>query len=124
MRRMRANWTDEKRQIEREKNAAHMRAWNATEHGKRMKRDQALRKAYGITLEQFEAMIAAQGGVCPICREKISAMVKGRNGAAVDHDHDTGQVRGIPCQPCNAALGTFGDNIETLERAIKYLTGG
>src|SRR5262245_36637897 len=61
----------------RKKHREQQRIWRATPHGKRMKRDLALRKAYGITLEQLEAMIEAQGGVCPICQEKISAMGKG-----------------------------------------------
>ena len=42
-------------------------------------------------------------------------------GCAVDHDHDTGAVRGILCRPCNAALGALGDNTETLRRAFDYI---
>ncbi len=107
------------------KHAERQRAWNATPHGKRKKRNSALVAAYGITLEQLEAMIAAQNGACPICLQPITAMGKGRNrvrdGCAVDHDHNTGKVRGILCQPCNAALGGFNDDAATLKRAFDYL---
>ncbi len=41
----------------------------------------------------------------------------------VDHDHDTGKIRGIICNPCNVQLGAFKDSIEELEEAIKYLRG-
>ena len=41
----------------------------------------------------------------------------------VDHDHDTGKIRGIICNPCNIQLGAFKDSIEELEEAIKYLRG-
>lgn len=105
----------------RAKHAAEQRLWRATPHGKRMKRDWALRKAYGISLEEVEARIVAQGGVCPVCLEKLSSMGKGRGGAAVDHNHDTGKVRGILCQQCNAALGSLGDDPETLKRGYNYL---
>ena len=110
----------------RAKHAAEQRLWRATPHGKRMKRDLALRAAYGLTLEQVEAMIAAQNSACPICLEKITAQGKGKNCCAVDHDHDTGKVRGILCQSCNAALGSLGDDMATLKRAFDYLknTGG
>ena len=103
------------------KHAEQQRAWRLTPHGKRMKRDGYFRKAYGITLDQMEAMIAAQHGACPICLRKINTMGKGRDCPAVDHNHSTGAIRGILCQPCNAALGTFGDDMATLKRAFDYL---
>lgn len=71
---------------------------------------------YGITRAEWEAMEMAQGGVCAICGRK-----PGARGLATDHDHDTGVVRGLLCIRCNAALGSFGDSIEGLQRAIAYL---
>jgi hypothetical protein len=120
--RYRDGLSEQRRAQIRRKNARRTRVWNASEHGKRMKRNRSLLTAYGLTLEQVEAMIVAQNSVCPICLEKITAMGKWRTGCAVDHDHDTGKVRGILCQPCNASLGGFSDSPATLKRAFNYLT--
>lgn len=75
-----------------------------------------LTNTYGITPEQYEAMLAEQGGVCAICRRKD----KGRN-LAVDHDHETGQVRGLLCQACNRAIGQLGEDPDRLDTAVSYL---
>jgi hypothetical protein len=117
-----ARWRAKDPEAARAKHAAYQRVWRATPKGKRMKRNSALVSAYGITLEQMEEMIAAQDGVCPICLQILNPMGKGRACAAVDHDHDTGKVRGILCQSCNAALGSLGDSPDALKRAFKYLT--
>lgn len=55
-----------------------------------------------------------QKGRCKICAEK---MVK----VNIDHDHETGRVRGLLCMPCNMGLGLFKDNIRRLAAAIVYL---
>lgn len=75
-----------------------------------------LRRSYGITVEQYESMLAAQGGVCAIC----GGPQTGKNWH-VDHDHETGEVRGILCHGCNHALGGARDNPDTLIAAAKYL---
>jgi Recombination endonuclease VII len=74
-----------------------------------------LKHRYGITMEEVEALLAAQGGACPICRA--------RPPTHVDHDHTTGQVRGILCFGCNGGLGQFQDNVNWLIRAVIYLLG-
>lgn len=75
-----------------------------------------LKQAYGITVEEYERMLEAQGGVCGIC---------GKSGdekfLSVDHDHETNRIRGLACRNCNAGLGNFKDKIENLESAIAYL---
>jgi len=71
---------------------------------------------YGITLEIYNQMLKAQGGVCAICHKEDS---KG-NHLSVDHDHSTGKVRGLLCGRCNLALGGFSTQ-ELLEGALKYL---
>lgn len=76
---------------------------------------------YGISLEDFDSMLAAQGGVCAICGTD-SPRGPGRR-FCVDHDHKTGEVRGILCMPCNTALGGFGDDPSKLQSAINYLEG-
>jgi hypothetical protein len=67
------------------------------------------RTKYGMTLEERNTMLA-QG--CRICS---------RPATAIDHDHDTGEVRGPLCDGCNRGLGMFEDNPALLERAIAYL---
>lgn len=74
--------------------------------------------AYGITHEEYDALLKMQGGVCALCGRPPKT-----RSLAVDHDHSTGVVRGLLCLPCNTALGKLGDSIETLERAIDYLRG-
>ena len=64
---------------------------------------------------EYKEMLESQGGVCAIC----GAMPKGR--LAVDHDHATGQVRGLLCSPCNVALGFLRDDPIRLKAAIAYL---
>lgn len=60
-------------------------------------------------------MLAAQGGLCAICREAPATHV--------DHDHATGKVRGLLCFNCNGALGQFRDRQDLMLRAVVYLGG-
>lgn len=79
---------------------------------------QDLKRNYGITVEQFQAMYDAQKGCCDCCGKHESEF---RRGLHVDHDHATGQVRALLCTRCNPGLGYFEDSIERLEMAIAYL---
>jgi hypothetical protein len=72
-----------------------------------------LKRRYGLTLQEFDGLLADQGLLCPICLE--------RPAVHVDHDHSTGKVRGILCEMCNGGLGQFRDNPETIRSAIEYL---
>jgi len=64
----------------------------------------------------YNAMWAAQDGLCAICRLECSKSL------AVDHDHKTGKIRGLLCKKCNMALGLLKDDIQLMSRAIEYLT--
>ena len=77
----------------------------------------AFRKRYGIGRKEYDAMHAAQGGLCAICRRTCRS---GR-ALAVDHCHETGRVRGLLCASCNGGLGLFGDRTDLLSSAIRYL---
>jgi recombination endonuclease VII len=80
-----------------------------------------LKHYYGLTVEQYEAMLAAQPN-CPICgRDLIRLPQSGRHYPHVDHDHATKQVRGILCGWCNIGIGAFGDSPERLRAAALYL---
>lgn len=72
-----------------------------------------LKHRYGLTFEQHQAMYEAQGGICALCGERAAS--------DVDHNHDTGAVRGLLCRACNLGLGMFKDTVEGLQRAIDYL---
>lgn len=92
---------------------------NNREHVSARDRNNALRRRYGITQDDYERMLEEQGGACAICRATTSL----RNGKPfpfhVDHDHETGKVRGLLCGPCNKALGLLGES--NLAVALAYV---
>ena len=94
-----------------------MQKWRNTPKGKRTKKNGTLKKLYGITIEQFEALVQRQGGKCAICAGELDMGFR----THVDHCHTTGVVRGLLCSPCNTSLGCFKDSVEILRRAIDYL---
>lgn len=67
-------------------------------------------------------MLSSQGGGCKICHAK-QAIPNNARAFHVDHDHSTGEIRGLLCQACNSSLGRFNDDPELLIRASKYLLG-
>ncbi|AYV26896.1 MULTISPECIES: endonuclease VII domain-containing protein [Streptomyces] len=73
------------------------------------------KRKYGITEAERDGMIAAQGGNCLLCRTAPAEHV--------DHDHQTGKVRGVLCFSCNAALGQFKDRPDVIRRAAAYVEG-
>jgi hypothetical protein len=75
-----------------------------------------LRWRYGIKQEVYEALLQKQNGVCAICKG-----LPAKRMLDVDHDHNTGTVRGLLCSNCNTALGLLKDNPELLEVAKMYL---
>lgn len=75
-----------------------------------------LKRDYNLDIEEYDVLLNQQGGVCAIC---LTPEV-GR-ALAVDHDHRTGNVRGLLCFKCNRGLGQLGDSVEALERALLYL---
>ena len=74
------------------------------------KRDGILRWLYGITIVEWDALLAAQGGACAIC----GTTEPGQRKWATDHDHTTGLVRGILCHACNLNLAWLGDNADKI----------
>lgn len=76
-----------------------------------------MERTYGFDVARYERLAIQQGGRCAICRRRPST---GRR-LAIDHDHTTGDVRGLLCDQCNIALGGFADDVGNLARAIAYL---
>jgi hypothetical protein len=72
---------------------------------------------YGISPEEYIEMHKQQDGKCAICEEKPTT----KRGLHLDHNHSTGQVRGLLCHGCNVALGSFKENTDLLGKAIEYL---
>lgn len=71
---------------------------------------------YGMTAEDYAALSDAQGGVCAVCGRPPS-----RTRLAVDHDHETGRVRGLLCQHCNRGLGLLGDDPTLMRKLAAYV---
>lgn len=90
---------------------------NNPEEYKTYQLDWHRKKSYGISAENYAGMLEEQGGVCQICR-KTNA--DGRR-LSVDHNHETGVIRGLLCTKCNLGLGYFNDSSNTLEDALLYL---
>jgi hypothetical protein len=82
------------------------------------------KKSYNLSYEEVLRLRADQNELCAICN-KPGFMMNDRvkSGLNVDHDHDTGLVRGMLCHNCNRALGLFQDDIDLLHAAINYLEG-
>ena len=86
-------------------------------------RDYNLRK-YGITWDEVVEMYANQDGCCAICKTNITIKKDKENKkrtACVDHNHKTGDIRGLLCMNCNKGIGSLQDSISILESAIEYL---
>lgn len=95
--------------------SARSKAKDPEAHARR-ERNARYKAKYGITLDEYEATLAKQGGACAICKSP-----PGRSLLCVDHDHITGKARGLLCDPCNNGLGRFGDDVERLRSAVAYL---
>ena len=73
-----------------------------------------LHQEYGMSLAEYDEMLTEQGGKCKICRRVYDKLW-------VDHDHDTGEVRGLLCPGCNTAIGHFREDVGSMKNAIQYL---
>lgn len=92
------------------------------DHTNGYRRDQMLRRLYGITEEQYEEMLTEQGGCCALCGKPPKPGGKRNAGRLhVDHDHATGRVRRLLCNNCNHGLGTFFDDPDLMRRAADYI---
>lgn len=75
----------------------------------------ARRHRYGLTADEYDALVLASGGLCAICDEDMG------DDICVDHCHDSGAVRGLLCRNCNFGLGHFRDDPTRLAAALAYL---
>lgn len=85
-------------------------------------RSRNLMRDFGLDTAQYHEMFTAQSGVCAACEQPEKATRNGKvKWLAVDHDHKTGEVRGLLCAACNVAIGLLDDSIERLTKAAMYL---
>jgi hypothetical protein len=82
----------------------------------------SLKKLYGVTLDWYKEQHAKQSGVCAICNQPETSVIRGKTlSLAVDHCHDTGKVRALLCAACNTGIGSLKHNRDLLQKAIAYL---
>ncbi len=117
-RKRRAGWSDEKREEIAADSRSRYGKLDVEGKAKYIRRVQLWR--YGLTPEEYDALVEEQNGVCAICGNPPGE-VKFATRLAVDHCHKTGKNRGLLCRPCNLALGHFEDDVNRMESAIVYL---
>jgi len=101
-----------------DKTAEKVRGKSRAENGEY--RNYQYMKKYGISLGEYNDLLEKQGGKCAICgitREECNT----KRALPVDHDHETGEVRGILCDSCNRGIGLLKENPELLRKAAAYL---
>jgi len=101
---------------ERERELSRQRS--KTPRRREYERRRGLLRTFGLAMEQYRQMVAAQGGRCALCS---SAETGRAEGWYVDHDHETDQIRGLLCLTCNSGLGLLGDSPERMLRAAEYI---
>ena len=75
---------------------------------------------YGVADEWVQERLELQKGICPVCESDLHDPAL-KKGFSIDHDHDTGEVRGILCHRCNAGIGHLLDDPHVLKNAYVYL---
>lgn len=86
---------------------------------KEQRRKQYLRRYHGLDVATYDRLHTDQAGLCAICRQEATNF--GGKPLAIDHDHKTGQVRGLLCFRCNLALGLLEDNTDLILAIALYL---
>lgn len=96
--------------------------WN--KENRDLVRARKVNKIYGVSSDEYQKLVMSQNNLCAICksqeiqRDKRTGLIR---RLAVDHDHETGEVRGLLCARCNAGIGQFRDDRNVLRSAIEYL---
>lgn len=100
-------------------NPERLKAWRVKNRDRRNRqmREIHLRNKFGLTPAQYAEMLQRQGGGCAICGDPPPTT----SSLHVDHDHGTGEIRGLLCVRCNNGLGQFRESIELLQRAQRYV---
>lgn len=111
--------------VEGETDAAYAARWQKVYRALNQEacKDRSLKKLYGISRSVYATLYSIQNGRCGICEHQETRVIRGKTlNLAVDHCHDTGNIRGLLCTSCNQAIGLMKDDPKILRRAIAYLT--
>lgn len=84
-------------------------------------RARQIRGRYGIEAEEFDRLMIEQQGLCKICHVQMVIGGLDHDSVCIDHDHETGRVRGLLCHRCNLGLGGFRDKMALVQAALDYL---
>lgn len=98
------------------------RTGDARERLRELRRRMKLRRNYGISPEQYEKQLAFQRQLCGVCGKSLIGLSP--QTIHIDHDHASGNLRGILCGACNVGLGSFRDDQNLLKAAALYLRRG
>lgn len=88
-------------------------------HGKLIGRKSSLKRKFGLTLEDYDRMLAEQNGHCALCPSTVGN--SRRRNLHIDHDHETNEVRRLLCSRCNTAIGLLEEDVGLLSRMVAYL---
>ena len=84
-------------------------------------RASSILKRYRISIEECDRMLESQNGTCAIC--KVETPESNGKMLCIDHDHETGMVRGLLCSNCNRALGHLRESVPAMFNMIGYILG-
>ena len=112
---------------EKEKKRAYASAWINVKENKLRRYQKSILREYNLSWNHYLELLEKQQFSCAICKKNLVVPGQGEyNGddtAVVDHNHDTGEVRGLLCRKCNKALGCFLDSSVIIREALTYLEG-
>ena len=102
----------------KDRRSEYMKDYFSKPENKDREKSRQLQKKYGITLDEYNQMFTDQNGCCAVCGKHESNQVR---SLAVDHDHETGEVRELLCTSCNTSLGLLQENEEILLSMLAYI---
>ncbi len=114
-------WVEENSEHVASYTKTYMKEYVLRDYAQNARFERGLLQNYGITEDDFLNLWENQEGKCLICDIHLVPRGRSMDSAAVDHNHLTGEIRGLLCKSCNSGLGHFKDNPEFLASAIEYL---
>ncbi len=113
---------DQKRRNNTPEGKAKKRSYYASPGVKQRQALNHLKSRYGVSPEEYKRKLAEQKGVCAICGNPETTKLRGKVWRlCVDHDHNTGQVRGLLCRDCNTSLGYLQEDTLRIAKMIVYI---